>query len=249
MTTPWETIEEVVDTTMTNTKTKSDMAISTEEPYAEFLIEAEIVSKLDPSNFTKEEWDIMSVSARAMKASSVGLSGQLGSKPWEELSPGEKTTLMHPDERPARQEYKLKAHLALEDSGNNSGSGSGSGSDSNTWGILKDTHNDYAWVAGLGEIVGTWTRSPKDGLIHVFLEESIIALVDKATQNFAKYAEARRAAMSAPKTTRARTTTARVKAPVEEPGPSENQIKIDNLRGLFGINRQTDKQTDKQSEG
>ena len=36
--------------------------------------------------------------------------------------------------------------------------------------IEKDVEGSYSWKPGEGSIVGTWSRSPADGLIHVFLE-------------------------------------------------------------------------------
>jgi len=123
-------------------------------------------------------------------------------------------------EQPGKLEYQVKAHVALEDS------------DKETWGMVKDTEGNFIWETGQGALVGQWSRSPVDGLIHVFLETPIQALVDKATQQFAKYAETRRTQkIEAPghKTRKARTP----KEPEPEP-QSENLAKIDSLRALFG---------------
>ncbi len=114
-------------------------------------------------------------------------------------------------------EYQVKAHIALEDS------------DGESWGIVKDTEGSLAWGPGKGATIGTWSRSPQDGLIHIFLETSIMALVDKSTLAFAKYAEQRRADVS---TTKKGTRAPRV--PKVEPGPSEEMVKIGNLRKLLG---------------
>ncbi len=123
-----------------------------------------------------------------------------------------------PDEqRPELPAYQIKAHVALEDS------------DTHAWGILRDTEGSFAWKTGVGEIVGTWSRSPVDGLIHVFLETAIQGLVDKATLRFAEYAERRRTETSKSKVPRTRT-------PKEQlpPEPDEGLLKIDRLRKMLG---------------
>lgn len=165
-----------------------------------------------------ESWDQMPVSDRVVRAKEAGLEGKLGSKSWEDLSPGERTTIMHPEERPAILEYKIKAHVALEDS------------DIHTWGVTKDIEGSYTWKPGEGQIVGTWSRSPSDGLIHVFLEEPISALVDKATQSFARLAETRKTETPRTKTTRTRAPKT-AKPPAE---PSEEEVTISNIRKLLG---------------
>ena len=170
--------------------------------------------QLEP--FGKEDWEKLSIAERVNKAAASGLSGKLGSKNWDELTPGEKATIEFPEERPAKQEYQVKSHVALEDS------------DGESWGIARDTENDYSWKTGEGQIVGTWSRSPSDSLIHVFLETPIQALVDKATQHFAEYAEARRMVEPVSKKARA------PRAPKAEPEPSEELIAIDNIRKLLG---------------
>ena len=91
-------------------------------------------------------------------------------------------------------------------------------------------HGNYALKPAEGELVGNWTRSPVDGLIHVFLETPLQALADKAVQGFAKYAEMHRMAIPAPKSTKARTP----RTPKPEPGPSEDEVKISELRKIFG---------------
>ena len=63
-------------------------------------------------------WDDLTIPERVAMAQNAGFSGQLGSKPWSDLTPGEKTTVLHPEERPALQEYQVKAHVVLEDSSN-----------------------------------------------------------------------------------------------------------------------------------
>ncbi len=126
------------------------------------------------------------------------------------------------DEQP-KLDYQVKAHIALEDS------------DDQTWGIVKDTEGDYGWKTGGGATIGTWSRSPSDGLIHVFLETPIMALVDKATQHFAEYAEKRRADLATLKSgSRTPRTPRTPKAP---PEPSEEQVAmssaISNMRKLL----------------
>lgn len=170
-------------------------------------------------SFSEADWQSMTIAERVTRAQECGLSGKLGSKLWEDLTPGEKTTIIHPEERPAVQEYQIKAHVALEDS------------DGQPWGILKDTNSDFNWKPGDGQIVGTWSRSPKDGLIHVFLETPITALVDKATQRFAEYAEKRRQEPASAKTRAPRTP--KVKAPVEPTETAEELQTLSRLRDLF----------------
>lgn len=68
-------------------------------------------------------------------------------------------------------EYQVKAHVVLEDS------------DKETWGLAKFIESSFS--GELGEVVGTWTKSPVDNCYHVFLETPIMALVDKATQHHA----------------------------------------------------------------
>lgn len=114
--------------------------------------------------------------------------------------------------------YQVNAHIALEDS------------DTQTWGMAKDTEGSFTWKTGEGVIVGKWSRSPVDGLIHLFLETPIMALVDKATQRFAEYAEMRREKAVSPKSGRTRTP----KVPAPAPAPSEELITISNLRKLLG---------------
>lgn len=113
-------------------------------------------------------------------------------------------------------EYQVKCHIALEDS------------DTQAWGIAKDTEGSFVWEPGGGSIVGTWSRSPHDGLTHVFLETPLMALVDKATQRFAEYAEKRRLTAT---TTGTRPRRAPKAAP--EPEINENLAKIGSLRKLF----------------
>ncbi len=178
--------------------------------------ETEEQEQLKP--LTREDWENMTIAERVNRAAASGFSGKLGSKNWDDMTPGEKTTIMHPEERPATLEYQVKAHIALEDS------------DSQVWGILKDLEGSYSWKPGEGQIVGTWSRSPQDNLIHVFLETSIQSLVDKSTLRFAEYAEKRRTEVSTPKT---RTRAPRVPKPELETEASEALTKIASLRDLF----------------
>ncbi len=124
------------------------------------------------------------------------------------------------EEKPGMPEYQIKAHIALEDS------------NSHDWGVARDTEGSFVWEPGVGPITGTWTRSPVDGLIHVFLETPTTALVDAATLRFVELAEkrlAKEATVSKP--------TTRKKAapkPTEEPSEqAENLAAIDRLRGLL----------------
>lgn len=116
-------------------------------------------------------------------------------------------------------EYQVNAHITLEDS------------DTQTWGMVKDTEDNFLWKPGEGILVGKWSRSPVDGLIHVFLETPLMALVDKATQRFAEYAERRRTTSSAPKTRSKSSRTPKVE-PVAI--PAEELTTINNLRKLLG---------------
>ncbi len=171
--------------------------------------------------FGKDDWDNMSVANRAIKAKESGLEGKLGAKLWDDLTPGEKTTIMHPEERPVQQEYQIKAHVALESS------------DSQMWGVARDVEGSYTWKPGEGQIVGTWSRSPADGLVHVFLETPLTALMDKATQNFVRLAEKREAekreADTSSKTRKTRTP--KREKPAEE--PDEALTAIENIRKLL----------------
>jgi len=117
-----------------------------------------------------------------------------------------------------KPEYKIKAHVVLEDS------------DTQTWGMVKDTDGKITLEPGEGILVGQWSRAPYDNRIHVFLETSIMALVDKATLNFAKYAEIRRQEASAPKSSRTRTP----RAPKTQPVEDESMAKIAALRNRIG---------------
>ena len=77
-------------------------------------------------------------------------------------------------------ENKPKAHIVLEDS------------DTEDYGVVKDTRNDIMWVSGKGDVVGTWSRSKVDGLIHISLIDSINALYDRAVMSWSKNVEARK---------------------------------------------------------
>lgn len=166
--------------------------------------------------FGKADWDALSVEERASKAKESGLEGKLGGKSWEDLTPRERATIIDPEKRPVKLDHQVKAHIALEDS------------DKENWGMVKYLEpGNYALEAGEGELVGNWSRSPKDGLIHVFLEDPLTALVDKAIQQFAEYATRRKAEAAAPKTRKAR-------VPKAAPEPSEALVKIDRLRKMLG---------------
>lgn len=78
-------------------------------------------------------------------------------------------------------EYKAKAHLALE----------GSGDPGNTWGVVKDCHGNINMIPKDADVVGTWARYT-DGEYWVSLETPLQALQDKATILIAEMAEKRR---------------------------------------------------------
>lgn len=169
--------------------------------------------------FGKDDWYVMTVPLRSAMAKEAGLEGKLGGKSWDDLTPEERATIIDPEKRPAKLSLLVKAHVALEDS------------NKETWGMVKYMKpGEYNIEAAEGELVGNWSRSPKDGLIHVFLETPLAALNDRAIKQFAEYAEIRKAAASAPKARKARGP----RAPVSEPGPSEAQVAISNMRKLIG---------------
>ena len=180
--------------------------------------------------FNKADWERMTVDERATKAKESGLEGRLGSKLWEDLTPQERSTIINPKKRPAMLDMQVKAHIALEDS------------DKESWGMVKylapGTYKLGAKEAEEGEegeegeLVGNWSRSPGDGFIHVFLETPLQALVDRAVQEFARYAEMRKETASIPKTTKARTP--RAPKPEPEPEPNEDLTTISNVRKLLG---------------
>lgn len=127
--------------------------------------------------------------------------------------------IYHLPQKQSQLEYQVTCHVVLEDS------------DTQTWGMARNTEGDLLRQPGEGELVGRWSRSPVDGLIHVFLETPIMALVDKATQRFAEYAEMRREkALSSPKSGKTRAP----RTPTPAPIPSEELTTISNLRKLLG---------------
>ena len=115
---------------------------------------------------------------------------------------------------------QIGAHITLDDSGKEE-----------VWGIAKYLEpGQFSLKAVEGEPVGYWTISPTDGLIHVFLKTPLHTLVDKAVQQFIKYAEIRKTEVTAPKSTKARTP----RSPAAPPEPSEDELVISNMRKLFG---------------
>lgn len=181
--------------------------------------EPELEETDESSQFTKADWDAMTILERAERAKLSGRSGQLGSKLWDDLTPDERASIIDPEKRPAKLEYQVKAHIALEYS------------DTEVWGMAKYIEKGvYTLEAAEGELVGNWSRSPTDGLIHVFLETPLTALVDKATQDFATYAVKRREQAEAPKATRTRKAP---KTPKAEPEPNEDEVAISRLRNLL----------------
>lgn len=190
------------------------------EPETEELTKPSKPSK--PLPFGKADWEALSIEDRAARAKESGHEGKLGSKLWDDLTPDEKASIIDPEKRPVRLDYQTKAHIVLEDS------------DKENWGMVKYLGPGYYTLKTVeGELVGNWSRSPVDGLIHVFLETPLQALIDKATQQFAEYAEMRKGkqqTVSAPRAGKARIP--KVQTPT--PGPSEEQLKINSLRKLLG---------------
>lgn len=175
-------------------------------------------TEAEEKSFGRADWDTLSIAERVTKTKESGLDGKLGSKSWEDLTPRERATIIDPEKRPMMLDFRVKAHVALEDS------------DRERWGMVKYLKpGNYKLEAMEGELVGNWSLSPGDGLIHVFLETPLEALADRAVQEFAKYAEARRITAAVPKVTRARTR----KTPVPAPEPSEELTTISNLRKLL----------------
>ena len=95
----------------------------------------------------------------------------------------DKLSALKPDDAQQTEikiQNKPKAHIALEES------------DTEDFGIVKDTRNDIMWVSGKGDIIGTWSRSRVDGLIHISLLTSIEALYDRAVLTWSKNIEMRK---------------------------------------------------------
>ena len=65
-------------------------------------------------------------------------------------------------------------------------------SDKEDWGLIEDTLGDLNWTPGKGEVVGTWSRTRFDNLIHLGVETSLAALQSRSTQIWSKYAEERK---------------------------------------------------------
>ena len=104
-------------------------------------------------------------------------------------------------------------------------------SDKEDWGLIEDTKGNLNWTPGKGEVVGTWSRTQFDGLIHLGVETSIAALQDRSIQVWAKYAEERRVQMATGKKPR------KTKAPKPEeaalPAPElsvEQKMEFNSLR-------------------
>lgn len=162
-------------------------------------------------------WDSMPVPERVDRCNRIGMSGQYGSKSWDALTTEEKAILSGKTSD-IQLQYGIKAHVALEDS------------DKAEWGIVRDTERSLNWKTGEGAIVGTWSRSPIDGLFHVFLEPSIEALHDKTVRLYENYVHARSTQESATKVRRTRTPKPKVTEPEEQ---SEAQKILDNLKNKF----------------
>ncbi len=169
--------------------------------------------------FTEADWDAMSITQRVARARSSGRRGQLGAKLWVDLAPDERASIIDPEAHPVKLEYQIKAHVVLEDSVKED------------WGMVKYVEpGTYVLEAAEGELIGNWSKSPTDGLIHVFLETPLQALLDKATQHFAEHAARRKEQPTEKKAKRARAP----KTPEPEPGPSEDEVKLANVRRLLG---------------
>lgn len=178
----------------------------------------------EKSTFNKVDWEKLTIEERVSLARYSGLEGKLGSKPWELLNHDEVARIRGekaPPESylPEPTEFQIKAHVALIDS------------DKEQWGIAEFTEGDFGWAPGEGQPVGTWSKSPVDGIFHVFLETPLAALQDRAVQSFKEHAERRSASTTTKKT---RTPgKARVRKEPEPEVVDENLAKISALRNIF----------------
>ena len=165
-----------------------------------------------------EDWDTMSVAERVILVKTLGLAGVTASKSWDELTSAEAAIISGKKEPFPDIPAQVKAHVALIDS------------DKYDWGIAEYTEGNFEWAVPDKEkvTVGTWSRSPADGLVHVFLETPIAALQDRAVQALLDYAEKRRAKEAPPtKKTRAKTPRA-----VKEPEPVVVDEYIDRIASI-----------------
>ena len=113
----------------------------------------------------------------------------------------------------------IKAWLVLVDS------------DKEDWGLIEDTHGNFNWVPGKGEVVGTWSRTQFDGLIHLGVETSIAALQDRSIQIWSKYAEERRVQKATGKKPRKAKALSPEEAALPSPGLSlEQKMEFNSLR-------------------
>ena len=112
-------------------------------------------------------------------------------RPAEDPNPPEPLVTTTPNRTDLKYQYKV--HLVLVDSDKY-----------NDWGVVEDDTGKFAYVPGQGEIVGTWSRTGYDDMVHITLTTSINALLDRATQTWAAYALERKARDAAPKKPRAK---------------------------------------------
>ncbi len=126
--------------------------------------------------------------------------------------------------------YQYKVHLVLVDSDKY-----------NDWGVVEDDTGNFAYVPGKSEIIGTWSRTGYDDMIHITLTTSINALLDRATQTWAAYALERKARDAAPKKPRAKKvisgeTTQEAEQPVVDNVQKqiENTLAFNSLRARLG---------------
>ena len=114
-------------------------------------------------------------------------------------------------------EYKVKAHLVLEDS------------ETAEWGVVKDCHGNINMIPPDADVVGTWSRYG-DGTYWVSITTPIEAMLDRYTQLALQLSKARADGdpLLHPKSTTRKTRTKSEKVEVDE-GPSETVSKLDGL--------------------
>lgn len=76
--------------------------------------------------------------------------------------------------------YKTMVSLILDDSGHED------------YGMVRLIGFGIGWGEGMGDVVGTWTRSRYDNAIRISVAEPLTALQDKATAIWMAYVEARK---------------------------------------------------------
>ena len=170
-----------------------------------------------------EDWDKMPVAERVLLVKTLGLAGITASKSWTDLTSAEAAIISGKKEPFPDLPSPTRAHVALVDS------------DKYDWGIAEYTEGNFEWAEPDREkvVVGNWSRSPADGLIHVFLETPIAALQDKAIQALMDYAEKRRA-KETPSAKKPRTRAPKPEKVQEPDAHDENLAKIASLRQKLG---------------